>query len=220
VVGADVSLIPGHRIYIDLVARQNILPSQPPATHDDSGRGSHSSNLDNDGSSSISLQNEDQQNDQENVFSDTDNTVNSNQPINDQNGQAGSGSSDTTTQSGVSSSDSSDTPSGSGVSSVSSDTSSSDSSSNTTTQSSISNSGSSDTPSGVGNISSDTWLSVSSSNSSLLEIEESASSNFSQSLAVLVTVLNTLNEEDDIDINEESDIETFLCTVVHLTRRN
>jgi hypothetical protein len=215
---ADVPLIPGHQIYVDLVPRQNILPSQPLASHDDSGRGSHSSNPDNDGSSSNFLQNEDQQNDQENVFSDTDNTVNSNRPINDQNGQAGSGSSDTTTQSGVSSSDSSDTPSG--VGSVSSDTLSSVSSSDTTTQSSISNSGSSDTPSGVGNISSDTSLSVSSSNSSLLEIEELASSNFSDTLAVLVTVLNTLNEEDDIDINEESDIETFLCTVVHLTRRN
>ena len=47
---ADVPLISGHSVHVDLVPRL-----QPPISHNDIGRGSHSSNQDNDGASSCIL---------------------------------------------------------------------------------------------------------------------------------------------------------------------
>jgi hypothetical protein len=63
----DVPLISGHSAHVDLVPRlQKILPSQPPISHNDCGRGSHSFNLDNDGTTSSILSQNKEQNNQEN----------------------------------------------------------------------------------------------------------------------------------------------------------
>ena len=63
----DVPLISGHSVHVDLIPRlQNALPSQPPISHNDCGCGSHSFNLDNDGTTSSILSQNKEQNNQEN----------------------------------------------------------------------------------------------------------------------------------------------------------
>jgi hypothetical protein len=213
----DVPLISGHRIHVDLVPRQqHVLPTQPSANHNDSGRDSHSSDPDNDEGvgSSILSQNE-EQNNQENVVLSTLSNDRSEDSTNvtDANSNVRSSPEEST----------SDRFSDSSLSEESTSDRSSDSSLLENSASVI--------DSCSDRFLSDDLANVDTDSSNRLLLEDSVNvvqsddlvnveNGLSNTLSVLVEVLNVLHEEDIIDFDKDENIESFLCTVVHLAQRN
>ncbi len=63
---------------------------------------------------------------------------------------------------------------------------------------------------------------VQNNDSPLLETDDlvNAENSPSNTLSLLVKILNVLHEEDNIDFDKDGNIETFLCKIVHLAQRN